>query len=344
MSNSAGRLATRYLKAIAATDNNLAAESFAEAMRWAEGDRVKAAVSAYTTNNAAALLPVGASFMAAVAPRTIVGRLMDRLRVLPARTPVVRQTGGATATWVKEGDAIAVQAGTFVRDPQLHLLKVAAISVLTKELSQAWDGEDLITRDLQRACAEALDAAFADPGNAGVAEESPASVFYGAPSVPSSGPTASDFRADFVALMNAFEGNLDTAALITDTTTALQLALIPDLVGDSLITVTGESRLVGMPMYFSTSVPRDSGGGFLGLLDLDRTDVVGLTQAELSVSREAAIQMDSAPTMSSTVPTATQVVSLFQVNSTGLLAAVYANWRTAPGAAAYISGVDYTGA
>lgn len=337
--DSSGRLAARYLKAVSATDNFEQTLQFIDASRWIEGDRLKAAVSAYTTNNAEALITVGASFMAAVRARTLAGRLLNRVRKLPLNTPVIRQTAGARAVWVMEGNPIAMTAGTFVRDSALPELKVAGISVITRELTLASEADSLVSRDLERACAEALDLSFADPSNAGTVDESPASIFFGATSIPSSGPDASNFQSDFLALLEAFEGNLDTAAIICDTLTALQVSLLGQAIGDCQISLTGESRLVGLPVFFSTAVPRDSSGGMLGLVDLDRVDIVGMNRAELTVSREASIQMSDSPASG-----ATNVVSLWQANGVGLLAQAYANWRAAPGAAVYISGTDYKGA
>jgi HK97 family phage major capsid protein len=333
-----GRTAARFVKALAATDNRAAAEAYVASTNWLGADRIKAAVSAITGSNEPALVAVGASFMEAVSMRTIVGRLQDRVRRLPLRTPMIRQTAGSTAVWVPEGGNIGLSRGAYVRDPGLPALKVAGASIVTRELVRDFATDMLVSRDLEQACAQAIDLAFANPGNAGVAGESPASVFYGATEIPSSGSTTAAFRADFLALVAAFDGNLDTAALVCDTTTALQIGLMPATMGASVIAVGGDSRLVGLPAFFSDTVPRD-GGGMLGLIDLDRVEVVGMDQAELRVSREASVMMSDAPDEDSPAP-----MSLFQSNTVGLLALAYANWRAAPGAACFISGIDYTGA
>jgi len=202
-------------------------------------------------------------------------------------------------------------------------------------LLNAGNAEDYVLRDLARASVQAMDEAFADPSNAGVANEQPASVFYGAPSVVSTG----DLVADMTALIDAYGGNLSTAAIVTSSKIAMQLGLLD--VGAS-INLAGESSFMGIPLVASDSTPEDSGGGMIGLIDQDRIALSGATTAELSVSTEASIQMLDNPTNNSLVPTATTLVSLWQTNSVGLLSKIVVNWRAAPGAAAYMTGVDYS--
>ncbi|MBH2010055.1 MAG: phage major capsid protein [Xanthomonadaceae bacterium] len=334
-----GRTAARYIKALAATENRGAAEAYAEATNWLGANKIKDAIGAVAGTNSPALLAVGADFMAAVSARTIAGRILDRVRRLPVNTPVIRQTGKHIASWVQEGHNIPMSRATFAVDASLPLLKVAGLTAVTKRLAEDYAADVLLTRDLQRVCAVAIDLAFADPGNAGVADEAPASVFHGATEIPSSGSTAAAFRADFLALVAAFNGNLDTAAIVCDTTTALQIGLMPATMGSSVIAVGGESRLMGLPAFFSDTVPRGDDGGILGLIDLDCIDVVGMDQAELAISRDATLMMSDNPDTDAPRP-----ISMWQTNTIGLLASAYANWRAAPGSAAFISGTDYTGA
>lgn len=330
-----GLTAARYLKVKAAHTDDLSAAAHIDAARWLHGDTLKAAVAGFSSSNSPALQTIGGDFMAAVRERSIVGKLRERMRGVPLNTPVIRQTAGVNATWTAEGAPVAVERGTYVKDAPLELLKVCGISVVTKELAQAYGADRLISVDLEAACAAALDSAFTDPSNAGTPGKKPASVFSGASNVPSAGPGAAGFRADLNALLNGFGGNLDTSVVIADTATAVQLATMG--LSNIEVDVTGESRLAGLPMVSSTAVP----AGFIGLVDLNRVDAVGMDSAELSVSREADVLMSDAPTMSSTTPTATQMVSLFQVGAVGLLASVPANWRAAPGAARYITGASY---
>jgi len=329
-----GLLASRYLKSRAA-GNPREAEAFADAHRY--GDVVKAAVTAITSGNSPALLEVGADFMAAVRARSIVARALANMRKLPVNTPSVRQTAGARASWVTEGGAVPLSDGVYTKDAALDLLKVAAITPVSRELARAGTADLLLSRDLVAACAEAIDEAFCDPTNAGLAGNSPASVFYNASAGASAGPGAEGFRADVDELMAAFAGNLDTAALVCDSRTVMQLAALE--VG---IRFNGrEATFAGLPVLYSTAVPRAANGGMLGLVDLDRVTVVGMEEAELAASREASLLMADNPDMSSVTPKAAQLVPMFQTGTIALMGTVYANWRAAPGAACYIGQVDY---
>jgi len=98
-----------------AVQDHVSRDAFLASTNWADAARIKAAVSAHTTGNSSALVAVGEDFMDGVRPRTIVGR-MPGLRKLPFNTKVIRQVNGVSATWVQEGDAIAVAAGTFAAD------------------------------------------------------------------------------------------------------------------------------------------------------------------------------------------------------------------------------------
>lgn len=330
-----GLLASRYLKSLAGAENRREAEAFADGRRY--GDVVKAAVTAITGSNSPALLEVGADFMAAVRARSVVARALVHMRKLPVNTPTVRQTAGASASWVSEGLAVPLSNGVYTKDAALDLLKVAAITPVTLELARASSADLMLSRDLVAACAEAIDQAFCDPSNAGLAGNSPASVFYNASAGASAGPGAEGFRGDVDTLLASFTGNLDTAAIVCDTRTVMQLAAL-----DVGIRFDGkEATFAGLPVIYSTAVPRDSAGGMLGLVDLDRVTVVGMEGGELTASREASLLMDDNPDMSSVSPKAAQLVPMFQTGTVALMGAVYVNWRAAPGAAAYVTGADY---
>lgn len=326
-----GLLASRYLKSMAGADAPGQAARFAEERRY--GDTiVKAALGAASSSSAPALQEVHADFLAAVRARSLVGRLLPRLRKLPPKTPTIRQTGGTSATWVPEGASIPLTAGTFAKDAQLQALKVAGIAATTRELARAGIADTLIGDDLIRACAAAVDAKFAS-ADAAVTDTSPAGVFNGASAGSSAGHGADGARADVDALLAALVGNIDSAVFITNTRSAAQLAML-DL---AVLNPSGESTLAGLPLYFSDAVP-----AVLGLVDAARIELVGFDAAELDVSHEGVLVMDTAPDSSSTTPKAATQVSLWQTGTVGLSGEIYVNWRAAPGAAAYVTGVDYS--
>lgn len=320
-----GLLASRYLKSVAGADAPGQAARFAEERRY--GDTiVKAALGAASSSSAPALQEVHADFLAAVRARSLVGRLLPRLRRLPPRTPTIRQTGGTSATWVPEGASVPLTAGTFAKDASLQALKVAAIAATTRELARAGIADTLIGDDLIRECAAAVDAKFAST-DAAVTDTSPAGVFNGATTSASLDP-----RTDIDTLLSAI-ANVDNAVFITSTRTAAQLALM-ELAS---ISPHGESTLAGLPLYFSDAVP-----AVLGLVDAARIELVGFDAAELDVSHEGTLVMDTAPDSSSTTPKAATQVSLWQTRTVGLSGEIFVNWRAAPGAAAYVTGVDYS--
>src|SRR5690606_23812219 len=97
------------------------------------------AVSAATTTEAVwagnLSLDAGAAladFGEYLRPRSLLGQISDRLRRLPFDTPVLIQGSGATAKWVKEGNAKPLTEWTYTRT-KLAPLKVATIAAATKE-------------------------------------------------------------------------------------------------------------------------------------------------------------------------------------------------------------------
>jgi hypothetical protein len=62
---------------------------------------------------------------------------------------------------------------------------------------------------------------------------------------------------------------------------------------------------------------------------------------ELRVATQASIQMADNPTMNAVEPTGAATVSLWQCNSTAIMAEKYLNWEVArPGSVAVVTGID----
>ena len=108
-------------------------------------------------------------------------------------------------------------------------LKVASMLVGTKEFFRSTSSatEARLRADLIRSHAEAIDAAFIDAANAGIADVMPAAVTAGVAAIPSTGSPG----ADIAALVENFAGNLSVAAFITDPATAAGIALARDASG-----------------------------------------------------------------------------------------------------------------
>lgn len=327
MNNHAGRTANRFFKSMAVSNGDpLGAHGFTDGQRWADANQVKAAVDAMSMGTESALAnAVGEDFVEAIYPLTIIGRLAG-LRRVPLQTRMIRQTAGATSYWVHESDPKPVAAASFADAGELPPRKVCALSVITQELARHSNAEDIIGVDLQKAAITELDSSFIDPANAGVTGEQPASVTNGLTPI----SATSDPAADIGSALDAFTGQLESAAWVMHPKTAASLSLRGDPFG--FVHALG-GQLVGLPVVTSSACPV----GVIVLLDQDGIELGGGEGANLKTAREASILMETEPGSG-----ATQLTSLWQTNSMALLAEIVVNWRIArTGAVVVITGVDY---
>ncbi|SSW73264.1 hypothetical protein AVE30378_05626 [Achromobacter veterisilvae] len=329
-----GRLAARFIKAMAISKGmGSVAKGYIESTNWLDQAQLKAAVEAMTTGNSSSLArDVGADFIALVRPETILGRLAN-IRRVPFLTRLMRQTAGPKGHWVAEGNPKPVAASTFAKDEGLPPRKVVALSAMTDELAQASNAEDIISRDLAAATVEAMDLAFIDPANAGEPDERPASVIYGADSIPATSDPAADLKKATAALV-ANGGNLRTASWILHPDMAVAL----NMRGGAFETVGAlGGTIAGLPAITSSAVPLGSSGSPIALVDANGIQVGGNTDASLRTSTEASILMETDPESG-----ASQLISLWQTDSLAMMAEIYVNWRVGrPGSTVYIDGADY---
>ncbi|HEP7965067.1 TPA: phage major capsid protein [Pseudomonas aeruginosa] len=320
---------------------------------------IKAAVPAGTTSHSTWAGPlvgdessVFADFVEFLRPLTILGRFgqgnVPSLRRVPFRTRLGGQTSGGSGYWVGEGQAKPLTKFDFA-GKTLEPLKVANIAVITKELLRdSSPAADVIIRDqLAAALSERQDLDFIDPAKAASAGISPASILNGIVGIPSSGTDADAVRADVKAVFSAFiaANNAPTSGVwVMDAITALSLSLMKNALGQNEfpgITMNG-GIFEGLPAIVSQYVPRDSGGGIVALVNAGDIYIADDGGVDISMSTEASLQMDNAPTNNSTTPTATQLVSLWQTNSVGFLAERTVNWdRRRDSAAAYLTDVNW---
>ncbi|MGU0778041.1 phage major capsid protein [Pseudomonas aeruginosa] len=320
---------------------------------------IKAAVPAGTTSHSTWAGPlvgdessVFADFVEFLRPLTILGRFgqgnVPSLRRVPFRTRLGGQTSGGAGYWVGEGQAKPLTKFDFA-GKTLEPLKVANIAVITKELLRdSSPAADVIIRDqLAAALSERQDLDFIDPAKAASAGISPASILNGIVGIPSSGTDADAVRADVKAVFSAFiaANNAPTSGVwVMDAITALSLSLMKNALGQNEfpgITMNG-GIFEGLPAIVSQYVPRDSGGGIVALVNAGDIYIADDGGVDISMSTEASLQMDNAPTNNSTTPTATQLVSLWQTNSVGFLAERTVNWdRRRDSAAAYLTDVNW---
>ncbi len=281
--------------------------------------------------------PGSLEFMSFVRPMTILGQL-GGLRRVPPDVPVAAQLSGAVAFWTGAGKATPLSRAAFER-ARLRALRTAALIVVSEELLDSGpEGEELLTRDLAAGVAEGSDRAFIDPANAGVPGEMPAAITHDAPSVVSVG----DLAADLSAASSLFDGRWTSASLVMHPMTALQIALSGGGLG--LVSMVGPrgGEIATVPVVCSESVPFDSNGGLVALIDASSV-VVAEGGASIAKSAHGAIEMSDSPSGDAGTPAgSTTLVSLFQTDSVALMADVLVNWRRArPGSVVTITGANY---
>lgn len=323
------------------------------AERWGYSDPAvkllqKAAVGGSTSSNTGEIIADPASSAAAlefvdeVRAQSIIGKL-ENLRKVAPMTPVCATADGATAAWTAEGKAAPVSRLAFDR-VSLRTLRIAASTVFANELLQAADprAEATIRRDLVKAAAACADTAFIDPTNGGIAGQMPAAVTSGAVAIASSG----NLVGDIAAAVDAFDGDLEMAAWILHPKLAVQVGLAAGAAGIVADIGARGGMLAGLPAIVSKACPLDTSGGTLALVDAAGICLVD-EGAEISVSTQATVEMDSAPTGDTLAPAAMtkQFVSLFQTDSTALIVVQHINWHLArPQGVVLVTGASYSGA
>lgn len=298
------------------------------------------AVSAATTTEAVwagnLILDAGAAFADFVEylrPRSLLGQISDRLRRLPFDTPVLIQGSGATAKWVKEGNAKPLTEWTYTRT-KLAPLKVATIAAATKEtLMRASTAADALLRDeLARAVGAAIDTTFISDDTA-VTDESPAGILNSVtPLTLSGGTTVADIRCDVATYLTAFaENNLSLAGAfwIMPERVAIALSLIANEVGAAAfpgITPNG-GTFAGLPVFVTGYAATTSFGSTVALVKGDEIFLGDEGGIQVSMSDQASLLMDANPTMNSTTPTPAQLVSMWQTNSVAFRVERFLNWQ-----------------
>lgn len=271
-------------------------------------------------------------FLGLVREQSIIGR-MSGLRRVPFHVKMVKVTNGATAYWVAESKPVPLSKPALA-GASLEPLRVAALLAVTKETLASQDplAETTLQEDLQRAVTGALDLAFADPGSAGVAGQTPSSVTHNAATIAASG----DLQADIAQLIAAFQGDLQSAYLLTDPLTAARLALATDAGGRYLFPEVGPrgGALLGIPLLTSRHVPLATGGGRLALVDPSAI-AANVDALEISRSEHTAIMMSDDPANDPGT-----LVSLWQTDSVALKVSLRANFEVQrAGAVAVLEGI-----
>jgi HK97 family phage major capsid protein/HK97 family phage prohead protease len=304
---------------------------------------LKAAVAPGTTTDAAwagalaAVNNVTGDFLELLRPATILGRTPG-LHTAPFNAAIPIQTGGGTYGWVGQGAPKPVTKATY-GTVTLGVSKAAGIIVLTEELVRLSNpsAEDTVRREMIAGIAKFLDQQFIDPAVAEVANVSPASITNGTTPITSAGDALADLQA-LIAAFTAADVPLDGLVLIMSPTNAFTLGMLTAATGAPLFPGLGAG---GGSAFGITVVTSSVAGSNVILLQPDYILVADEGGVNVDVSREASVQMDSAPT--NPADATTVLTSLWQNNLVGLRAERFINWKRAILAAVkYASGAAYT--
>lgn len=317
---------------------------------------LRAAVPAgvtYDTTWAGALVyaqNISNAFAEFLRPLTIIGRLPS-LRRVPFNVRIPRATGGTTSGWVGEAAPKPLTSMTF-DSITLTWAKAAAISVLTEELVRFSSpaAETVVRDDLAAGLVQFVDRQFVDPSVAAVTGVSPAAITNGITPITATGITMAAFRADIKTLFNQLlvaNQRLTTGAFIMTQQQAMALSIAQNSLGQTIypsINPEQGGTLLGYPVIASENIPATGGspadGYPLIFVVQDEILLADDGQVTIDASREASLQMDSAP---DSPPTAsTNMLSLWQLNQIGLKAERFITWaRRRSSAVAWIQNAKY---
>ena len=262
-------------------------------------------------------------FLELLRPATILGKIAG-LRTVPFNTKVPAQSAGGSYGWVGEARPKPVTKLAFTSD-SLAIAKAAGIIVLTEELVRLSNpsAEALARNDMIKGIAQFLDQQFIDPAVAAVAGISPASVTNGAPNaIATTNPLA-----DLLTLINFFATNntpVEGLTIVMSAANALALSFQTNNDGSPVFPGIGMNGGSYRGIQFITS---QAANGWVIALQPSLilfADDGGVT---IDASREASLQMDSAPMHPADATTV--YVNLWQNNLVGLRAERFVNWKRA---------------
>ncbi len=242
------------------------------------------------------------------------------LREIPANVTIKGQDGIATGFWVGEGKSIPVSAQDF-NSVTLRPLKVAAISVLTRELLEdSSPSAEMLVRDgLATAIGQRTDATFVSAA-AAVPNVSPAGILQGLTSLGSNGTTAAALRQDIVELYSPFlaEYNATDLHYVCNPLLAQRISLLTSTLGLKEFPDLNASggTMDGDPVITGDNV------GATNLILLSPKDIyrIGDSGLQVSMSHDATIEQDSSPTGDAVSPTeaSATLMSMFQTDSVAI--------------------------
>jgi HK97 family phage major capsid protein/HK97 family phage prohead protease len=317
---------------------------------------LKAAVTPGTTTDTTWAAPLvnytilTEEFINFLRPLTIIGRIAG-LRRVPFNIKIGRQTGGASVNWVGQTAPKPLTSQAF-DSITLDLAKIAGIIVLSDELVKISNpsAEMLVRDDLAAAVVQFMDSQFVDPTKAAVSTVSPASITNGVTPTIATGTTGAALRADLKTLMGTFlAANMQIGGgmvFIMTQQTALAISLMTNSLGNREFPGISQDggTLLGIPVVTSENVPATGGSPSDGypIILASASDILLADDGQVTIdaSREASLQMETAPDSPATA--STTFVSMFQQNMIAIRAERYINWaKRRSGAVQYISNAKY---
>ena len=318
--------------------------------------RIRAAVPAGTTYSSDWAGPLvyaenlTSAFAEFLRPLTIIGRFAT-LRRVPFNIRIPRVTSGTSGGWV--GEAAPKPITSMALDTiTMTWAKAAAIVVITEELARFSNpaAEDMVRTDLSKSIVQFLDRQFIDPSVAAVTGVNPAAITNGITPVTATGVNMAAFRADVKTLFaSLLDDNQSLAGgyWIMTQTQALALSLAQNSLGQTIypsVDAQQGGTLLGYPVIASENIPATGGSptdGYPLIFAIGPEILLADDgQVTIDVSREASVQMDSAP---DSPPTASSnMQSLWQLNQIGIKAERFITWaRRRSTAVAWIQNAKY---
>lgn len=263
------------------------------------------------------------------------------LREVPANVTIKGADGAFTGYWVGESQPIPVSAGDY-STVNLRPLKVAALAVISNELirDSSPSAEMLVRDGLVEASRQKVDSTFFST-TAASSNVSPAGLLNGLTAGTSAGTTADNLRADIAGLYAGFitDKNANGLVFVTTPTLAKQISL--------MVTDLGVPEFPGMPATLAGDrvfTGDNVGSGDLILMKPSDIYKIGDGGVQVSMSRDAVIEMSSAPNNEGFGPTAAgeALVSMFQTENTAIKIVRSINYaKRRSGAVRYIGDADY---
>lgn len=274
------------------------------------------------------------------------------LREVPANVTIKGTDGAATGYWVGQSKGIPATSGS-ASSVSLTPLKVAALAVVSNELLEDSSpaAEQWIRDLLVNACSQRVDQTFLS-SDAAVSGVSPAGLLNGVSGTASAGATADNLRTDIEVLYAAFIAARDASEISFITTTGLAKAiqLLRNSLGQrefpDVVSAQGRAARVGSlegdPLFRGDNV---TSGHFIAI-KTSEVWKIGDSGLRISVSRDATIEQDTAPSGETDTPAAmsNNMTSMFQEESTAIKIVRRINFqKRRPHAVQLVTGANYGG-